>query len=149
MNEHYDPAGERQRFQDNVAVPTFGHPDDVVSDHRLSLKEKRALLASWASDANAVPGLPTLRQLPDGSIVAVAAVLDALKRLDEGGSPSVYGSAARARRGSLKIGPFEWLRRQKKGPDDDDDPPPCPAMAARPPRSGNGGAVAAADLVAA
>lgn len=82
-------------------------------------------------------------------IVAVAAVLDALKRLDEGGSPSVYRNTDRARRGWLKTGPFEWLRRKRKGPDDDDDPPPCPAMAARPPRSGNGGAVAAADLVAA
>jgi hypothetical protein len=149
MSKHCYLAGERQRFQDHVAVQIFGHPDDVLSDHRLSLPEKRALLASWASDANAVPGLPTLRKLPNGSIVAVAAILTALKRLDEGGSRSVYGSSARSRRGSLTIGPFEWLRSRGKGPDDDDDPPPCPAMAARPPRSGSGGAVAAVDLVAA
>ena len=32
----------------------FDHPRDVVGDQNLSLGEKRAILASWASDAAAV-----------------------------------------------------------------------------------------------
>jgi len=59
----------------------FGQPDDVLKDARLSTPEKRRLLASWASDANAIPHLPALRQLPDGSIVRVGEILDALKAL--------------------------------------------------------------------
>ena len=30
----------------------FDHPDDVVTDPKLSLSERRAILASWASDAS-------------------------------------------------------------------------------------------------
>ena len=32
----------------------FKHPRDVVSHPTLSLSEKRAILASWASDASAI-----------------------------------------------------------------------------------------------
>lgn len=32
----------------------FGHPCEVVNDPDLTLNEKRAILASWASDACAV-----------------------------------------------------------------------------------------------
>ena len=32
----------------------FEHPRDVVGDATLSLSEKRAILASWASDASAI-----------------------------------------------------------------------------------------------
>jgi len=32
----------------------FEHPQDVVSHPGLSLSEKRAILASWASDASAI-----------------------------------------------------------------------------------------------
>src|ERR1044072_6889404 len=39
----------------------FGHPSDVVSDPDLTLDEKRAILASWASDACAVDTAPALR----------------------------------------------------------------------------------------
>ena len=36
----------------------FEHPRDVVSDPALSLAEKRAILASWASDASAIASCP-------------------------------------------------------------------------------------------
>ena len=36
----------------------FDHPRDVVADATLSLSEKRAILASWASDAAAVTSNP-------------------------------------------------------------------------------------------
>ena len=38
----------------------FGHPSEVVSDPDLTLNEKRAILASWASDACAVEAAPRI-----------------------------------------------------------------------------------------
>jgi hypothetical protein len=63
----------------------YDHPRDVVADASLSISEKRAILASWASDAAAVASTPGLRE---GSqrIVTVDEVLDALAALD-GGPP--------------------------------------------------------------
>ena len=43
----------------------FSHPREVVADPNLSLAEKRAILASWASDASAIASCPALRS-PDG-----------------------------------------------------------------------------------
>ena len=39
----------------------FGHPSEVVNDPDLTLNEKRAILASWASDACALEAAPSLR----------------------------------------------------------------------------------------
>ena len=39
----------------------FGHATEVVNDPDLTLNEKRAILASWASDACAVEAAPDLR----------------------------------------------------------------------------------------
>jgi hypothetical protein len=36
----------------------FSHPSDVVNDPDLTLNEKRAILASWASDSCAVESVP-------------------------------------------------------------------------------------------
>ena len=41
----------------------FSHPTDVVNDPDLTLNEKRAILASWASDACAIESVPALRAL--------------------------------------------------------------------------------------
>ena len=41
----------------------FGHPSDVLKDPMLDLAEKRAVLASWASDASSVREEPTMRWL--------------------------------------------------------------------------------------
>jgi hypothetical protein len=43
----------------------FEHPRDVVAHPGLSLSEKRAILASWASDASAIASCPSLRA-PEG-----------------------------------------------------------------------------------
>jgi hypothetical protein len=43
----------------------FEHPQDIVSHPTLSLSEKRAILASWASDACAIASCPSLRA-PEG-----------------------------------------------------------------------------------
>jgi hypothetical protein len=39
----------------------FDHPKDVVTHPALSIAEKRAILASWASDASAIASCPALR----------------------------------------------------------------------------------------
>jgi hypothetical protein len=63
---------------------TFEHPSDVVDDPDLSLNEKRAILASWASDACALEAAPTLRCIPGGKQpVRFDDVMDALRALDE------------------------------------------------------------------
>ena len=60
----------------------FDHPLDVVADTTLSLAEKRAILASWASDACAVEAAPDLRRPTSGPLVRFDEIMDALKRLD-------------------------------------------------------------------
>ena len=62
----------------------FSHPGDVVNDPDLTLSEKRAILASWASDACAVESVPELRRAPveGGRPVAFDDVMDALRALD-------------------------------------------------------------------
>jgi hypothetical protein len=59
-------------------------PMDVVSEPTLSLEEKRAILASWASDRCAVEAAPSLRRIPGGSgqIVHIDEILEALRELD-------------------------------------------------------------------
>ena len=42
----------------------FPHPVDVVNDPDLTLNEKRAILASWASDACAIEFVPALHRAP-------------------------------------------------------------------------------------
>ena len=42
----------------------FEHPSEVVNDPDLTLNEKRAILASWASDACAIEAAPDLRSNP-------------------------------------------------------------------------------------
>ena len=62
----------------------FSHPADVVNDPDLTLNEKRAILASWASDACAIEFVPALRRPPPkgGRPVAFDDVMDALRALD-------------------------------------------------------------------
>lgn len=137
----------------HLAPRAFAHPDDVLDDPGLSIQEKRALLACWASDAHAVPHVPLLRQLPDGSIIKVEDILRALKKLDggdeigiddRGRTPICRQSFARRRRFDLR----KWSRYYGRS-DDDDDPPPSPADAAIRPRSGGGAAFACPEPVAA
>ena len=64
----------------------FDHPRDVIADSTLSLAEKRAILASWASDASAIASCPALRA-PDGlkAPVHIDDILEALCALDGSG----------------------------------------------------------------
>jgi hypothetical protein len=60
----------------------FAHPMDVVNDPDLTLSEKRAMLASWASDACAVEAVPALRRAPGHAPVQFDDIIDALRLLD-------------------------------------------------------------------
>jgi len=80
----------------------YVHPRDVVSDPALTLAEKRAILASWASDASAIASCPALRA-PEGlkAPVTIDDILEALSALDggprhpPGGKPMRLRSAER------------------------------------------------------
>src|SRR3954469_21804722 len=81
----------------------FEHPKDVVSHPFLTLAEKLAILASWASDASAIASCPALRA-PDGlkAPVSIDEILDPLCELDgkprnpPGGKPFRLRSTERA-----------------------------------------------------
>jgi hypothetical protein len=62
---------------------SFQYPHQVVSDRNLSLEEKRAILAAWASDVHAVESFPTLRHLLGTSFpVTFSSIIDARLCLD-------------------------------------------------------------------
>ena len=67
----------------------FQTPMDVVNDPDMTVQEKRAILASWASDACAVEAAPDLRLPTPGALVRFDDVMDALKRLDGEATKSV------------------------------------------------------------
>jgi hypothetical protein len=81
-NEHFD--------LDDLLHPAraFEHPIKVVEDPDLTLSEKRAILASWASDACAVEAAPALRRAPGtANPVEFDDVMDALRMLDQIAAP--------------------------------------------------------------
>jgi len=69
---------------DWLATPgrVFSHPRDVLDHPALDPSEKRAILASWASDARAVENEPSLRQIDCGAHVPLSEILSALRSLD-------------------------------------------------------------------
>jgi hypothetical protein len=103
-------TGPDHRFDDNVydlnAIlhpgSVFDHPRDVLADTSLSLGEKRAILASWASDAAVVASNPALRAMPGKTAVSIDDILEALSSLDHfprtppGGKPARLKSVDRA-----------------------------------------------------
>jgi hypothetical protein len=63
---------------------SFQYPHQVLSDQYLSLEEKRAILAAWASDVHAVESFPTLRHLPGTPFpVTFSSIMDARIALDK------------------------------------------------------------------
>lgn len=60
----------------------YAHPTEVLNDSDLTLNEKRAVLASWASDACAVEAAPELRQCGGGPPVTFDEIMEALRLLD-------------------------------------------------------------------
>jgi hypothetical protein len=61
----------------------YSHPSEILSDPDLTLNEKRAILASWASDACAIEPSPSLRKSPAGPPVSFDDIMEALRALDK------------------------------------------------------------------
>lgn len=81
---------------------TFGRPAAVLQDPKLTVAEKRAILASWASDACAVESMPTLRK-PSGleKPVPFEEIMDALHALDMAASAGPGTTSERSLAGVL------------------------------------------------
>jgi hypothetical protein len=96
----------------------FAHPMDVVRDPDLTLNEKRAILASWASDACAVEAAPELRIAGSGGFVRWDDIMDALRTLDREADgcgkplPHYKRVLARKRAGLFRLSRFR-LRRDR------------------------------------
>ena len=94
-----------------IRAQAFDHPRNVVTDADLTLNEKRAILASWASDACAVEAAPALRHAPGGRRpVSVDEILEALQALDRGAKDG----AMRTQRQLRRCG-FETFRSRRRG----------------------------------
>lgn len=62
----------------------FGHPRDVLAADDIGDDEKRAILASWASDIFAIESIPALRLYPGtDKAVSYDEIIEALKTLDQ------------------------------------------------------------------
>lgn len=124
----------------------FRHPREVLAHPGLSQGDKRAILASWASDASALENVPSLRCLTGSRAepVPVDTVLAALGELDRQSVPVT--TTVRTTRPSPRRRRFSDLHRYVRPGrrDDDDDPPPCPAMAMPRPKSPPDASLAAA-----
>lgn len=75
----------------------FAKPMDVVNDLDLTLSEKRAILAAWASDACAVEANPSLRSASGRSSVQFDEIMDALHELDRIAAEKQAAAALSAR----------------------------------------------------
>jgi hypothetical protein len=95
----------------------FAHPMDVVRDANLTLNEKRAILASWASDACAVEAAPDLRANAAGCAVRWDEIIDALRTLDgeaeKYGKPLPHYKRVLARKSAGVPGPAGWRSRNR------------------------------------
>lgn len=90
----------------------FDRPHDVVNDPDLTVNEKRAVLASWASDACAVEAAPALRCAPGASrAVAVDEILEALRQLDRAANATAEETSWTRRQ--LRRGAVEAFRRRR------------------------------------
>ena len=80
----FEPSSDGKFDLDALLHPAgaFAHPIDVVRDPDLTLNEKRAILASWASDACALEAAPALRVTGSGRVVRWDDIMDALRTLD-------------------------------------------------------------------
>jgi len=83
QDEKRRPLGDEWRFLLHPAG-AYRHPNDVLHDSDLSLNEKRAILAAWASDASAVHSMPAMRKLPTTErVVPFDEIMQALRSLDD------------------------------------------------------------------
>src|SRR4051812_27773437 len=102
MTIHTLPSAGASTPLDWLVTPAlaFSPPNDVLTNPDLTDPERKAILASWASDAHAVENMPWLRRVKNGWTVSLADVLAALRALDRGLEKAEH-SGATSRRGPL------------------------------------------------
>jgi len=93
----------------------FKHPHEVVEDPNLTLNEKRAILASWASDACAIEAAPALRKGPEGSTVRFDDIMDALRTLDRLAQEAAGGSYRNVPHWKRKVASFSRRNNGDQG----------------------------------
>jgi hypothetical protein len=101
---NHEPDRQRDHFDlDTLLHPAqaFGQPSEVVNDPDLTLNEKRAILASWASDACAIEAAPDLRRSPAGPPVRFDDIMDALRALDRHAQALDPRAARKSRRRTI------------------------------------------------
>jgi hypothetical protein len=85
MTETAKKTAKRKEFElDHLLHPAgaFASPADVVDDPDMTVQEKRAILAAWASDACAVEAAPELRNPQTAGLVRFDDIVKALNKLD-------------------------------------------------------------------
>ena len=100
-------------LHDRVVVQTVKIPEgikfphDVVGHPGLTTEKPRAIRAAWASDACAVPDMPTLRELPGTPFpVTFSSIQEARERLDNSTlSAQFIGAMKRDRSSGSSSGP--------------------------------------------
>ncbi len=120
---------ESTAFAQSPDAAIYTHPDDVVGDPRLTLSEKRAVLASWLSDARAVENAPGLRRLDSGAIIEFDVIQRSLNALEtpEWRRTDFRERTSPAHRRRSVISRLLSRVAPPSRSDDDDDPPPAPA----------------------
>lgn len=89
----------------------FNHPRDVLEAAYISKDEKRAILASWASDIFAIESAPALRFYPGtDKAVSYDEIIDALKTLDKDGEANTEPLSACVDV-SRRLRSNSWMRR--------------------------------------
>lgn len=133
--QHGGPTCARELFEAPVGVcwSRLLDIEHVLEAVELTIPQKRAILASWLSDARAVPNIPSLRELDNGEIVKVDDLLKALRaldRIDKAADRCVPHPKFRMGARQGKLLPAYVKRAVRRNPfDGDDDPPPCAAAA--------------------
>jgi len=122
MKHRLSPTAATVGFElDSLLHPAqaFSHPREVVDDPDLTLNEKRAILASWASDACAGEAAPSLREVPGVGVVSIDGILEALRELDrEARRADVTWVRRQVRRSSIEA--FRARRQKNGGPTAED-----------------------------
>ena len=108
----------------------WAQPHKVLSDPSLTTAEKRAVLTSWASQANILPSYPKLRQLKNGQLVSIDEIEKALSRLETAPltqtQPNIYRAAAVPARGAWSRIASMWRNRSDNDSDRSNPTAPAP-----------------------
>lgn len=78
--EHQHPTASATIEEFAAAL---ANPAQALAHADLAPEDQRAILASWASDARAIPDAPGLRRLESGAVVRLADILLALRDVDQ------------------------------------------------------------------